>query len=165
MKRGQIKIQEMAFVLVGIFIFFALAALFYFGIRYSGLKEDARTLRAEQAKEMVIKIPSSPEFSWGGCLNCIDMDKALILKERKGYQGFWGLDYLQLERVHPNSTNVECTRANYPNCNRITVVNKTQNFGTPAWQFVALCRYNNEKGGYTGCELGKIYAAGKSIEG
>lgn len=33
--KGQIKIQQMAFVLVALMIFFALVSLFYFSVRYS----------------------------------------------------------------------------------------------------------------------------------
>lgn len=162
-KRGQLKIQEMAFVLVAIMVFFAMASLFYFAIKGNSLQKEAVELKEEQAKELVKKIAVSAEFVWKeDCANCIDLDKLIILKDRKGYKGFWDLDYLVIERVYPDGQG-ECTRGNYPNCKTITLENK-QNYGTAFSSYVALCRYEFDKGGYEKCELGKIYAAGKGIE-
>lgn len=161
--KGQMKIQEMAFVLVAILIFFALAALFYFAIRFSNLKEGVQELRDLEANEIIKKLSATPEFSWSGCANCIDMDKVLFVKENEAYREFWNLDYMKIERVYPTFEEVECTTANYPNCNSVTFVSK-QNYGTPSWTFVALCRNAPEKGGYQKCELGKLYASGVKVE-
>src|SRR3989344_366257 len=99
--KGQMKIQEMAFVLVAIFIFFALVALLYFSIRLSGLRQSAQMSNDDQAREMVKKIASMPEFSSPECDSCIDLDKALIVKNKVVYNNFWELDYLKIERVYP----------------------------------------------------------------
>ena len=161
--KGQMKIQEMAFVLVAIVIFFALVALFYVSIRVSSLKQDATRLNDESAKEVVKSISSLPEFSSHECDNCIDLDKAIIIKNEKAYQNFWNLDYLKIERVYPNDGTVECTEVNYPNCTTITI-KSSKEIGTPNWAFVALCRHEASDGGYSKCELGRIYASGKGIQ-
>lgn len=164
--KGQMKIQEMAFVLITIIIFFAMVALVYFSIRLSGLKEDVTALREESAKELSRKLADIPEFSWTAttCSGCIDLDKVLVMRDRPAYRGFWDLDYLMVETVYPNKTNVECTRANYPNCNKITLINNTKYFGSPSTAFVSLCRIEPSKGGYVKCEMGKIHAASKVIQ-
>ena len=116
MKKGQTKIQEMAFVLIAIIVFFAMVALVYFSIRLSNLREDVTTQREQAARETVRKLSDIPEFSWAGCSNCIDMDKVVMLKERTTYTNFWDLDYLSIEKIYPNRTARECTPSNYPDC-------------------------------------------------
>lgn len=156
--RGQFKIQQMAFVLVAIMIFFAIAALFYFSIRVENLRESAESLNEGEARELVRKLSGTPEFSFSGCVNCVDLDKVLMLKERRSYEKFWELEFLRVEKVYPENEG-ECTRANYPACKTITIT-ESENFGAPSSAFVSLCRWENEKGGYFKCELGRIYASG-----
>ncbi len=165
-KKGQMKVQEMAFVLIAIILFFGMVALVYFSIRLSSLKEDVTSIREQSAKELSRKLADIPEFSWTSstCSGCIDLDKVLVMKDRAAYKGFWDLDYLMVERVFPNKTAVECTRANYPECGKITLINNTKYFGSPATAFVALCRIEPSKGGYTKCEMGKIHAASRVIK-
>ncbi len=158
--KGQLKIQEMAFVLVAIMIFFAMIALIYFSVRLNSLEGDVQNLEDDYAKEIVKKITLSPEFSWesGSCDSCLDFDKAFLLKDRKSYQNFWELDYLAVERVHPVSNRGECNNDNYPDCGIVTIRNVTK--GAPADTFVSICRIEDGK---TKCELGRIYASGRNI--
>jgi hypothetical protein len=160
-RKGQFKIQQMAFVLVALMIFFAMVALFYFSIRISGLRADVESLEEKEAKEIVKKLATTSEFifSAGDCENCIDLDKVWILKDRESYDDFWGLDFLQIRRVHPEFEDEECTNANYPECNIITLIDG-ENFGAPSDAFVSLCRWESENGGYSKCELGRIFASG-----
>ena len=164
-KKGQMKVQEMAFVLVAIVIFFAMVVMVYLAIRMSSLKEDATAQREESAKELARKLADIPEFSWAssGCSGCLDMDKLIVLKDMTAYKNFWDIDYLMIENVYPNKTNVECTKANYPNCRTITIVNNSKYIGSSASAFVALCRIESGEGGYSKCELGKIHAGSKVI--
>ena len=164
-RRAQIKIQQMAFVLVALLIFFAIVALFYFSIASKGLKQSASSLREEEAKELIKKLASSPEFSFTAntCANCIDLDKALLMKYRQSYQEFFNLDFLQIEKIYPDSKKVECDKTNYPDCSTISIVDSKE-IGTPKTAFVSLCRWEQQKGGYFKCELGIIYASGKGID-
>ena len=160
--KGQVKIQEMAFVLVALFILFGIAILFYFSIRMSSLRQDVQSGIDTSAKEMVRRLSSSPEFAWTstGCSQCLDEDKVFALKSMKQYQDFWRLDYIAVETIYPNKTG-ECNAANYPNCRMITLVKKNDSIGTPSSAFVSLCRYDEVNGiNYEKCELGKIYASG-----
>ena len=164
-RKGQMKIQEMAFVLVAIMIFFAIVALVYLRVRVSSLKEDVSLQRSDEAIETIRKITNTPEFiSSKDCDNCADADKIILLKEKKDYQSFWNLDFLQIKIIYPKKPDKECTRANYPDCSTITLVNKTKNFGTAKSAFIALCRQEFSESGYRKCELGKIYAAGEEVK-
>lgn len=165
-RKGQMKIQEMAFVLIAIMIFFAIVALFYINFRVSGLRQGAEIQRGEEAQEMVKKIAAMPEFALTAreCESCIDMDKVMALKEKKEYQNFWGLDYLRIESIYPQKPEKECIRGNYPDCTSITLINKSKDFGSAKSAFVALCRNEFLQQGYIKCELGKVYAAEKGIK-
>lgn len=163
MKKAQMKIQEMAFVLVAIVIFFAIIALIYFAVRMSSLREDVTAQREESAKEFARKLGDIAEFSWSECSGCIDIDKVFVLKDRVSYKKLWDVKYLMIERVYPARAKVECTMANYPACSIITLVNATKDYGTVISSFIALCGYEiNEN--YIKCELGKIHVSAKEVE-
>lgn len=160
--RGQLKIQQMAFVLMAIIFFFALVAILYLIISLGNLKEKAASLQEDEAKELVRKLASTPEFASSACSNCIDLDKVFILKSRNSYKGFWNLDFLQIEKVFPTSKG-ECEKSNYPQCSKITLIPKEE-FGSPSNAFVSLCYFEQQQGGYVKCELGRIYASGKNLK-
>jgi hypothetical protein len=85
----------------------------------------------------------------------------MALKDRKDYQGFWNLDRLVIERVYPLGSG-ECNLVNYPDCKSITLINKTSSY-TAQKAYVSLCHWDQDKGGYIKCEIGQIYAAGRSL--
>jgi len=160
-KKAQLKMQEMAFVLVAIVIFFALVIIVYMVMRTGSLKESAEEQRKEEVQALGLKLADSPEFSWSKCSGCIDIEKAIALKERRTYKEFWKVDYLMIERVYPNHTIRECTRGVFPDCNTITIINATY-YGTPTATYVALCDY--DENGYDKCELGRIYISEKEVK-
>lgn len=165
-QKGQLKIQQMAFVLVALMIFFAMAALFYFSIRSSNLRQDVEALREGEIMESVRKMSGSAEFAWtsaGDCSSCIDFDKVLMLKNRTSYKGFWkNIALLKIERVYPVfGEGTECTRENYPMCDGVTLIDEDKDFRSHR-AFVALCRHESE--GYNRCDLGKIVMAFETIE-
>ncbi|HVY01946.1 MAG TPA: hypothetical protein VHA12_04250 [Candidatus Nanoarchaeia archaeon] len=161
--KGQLKIQEMAFVLVAIFIFFGLAALFFFTVSLGNLKQSVTDLEGEQAKQLAFQLANTPEFSWSDdtCVNCIDSLKTLLLKDHKDiYLQYWNLDYLVIETTYPEKQG-ECTLQNYPNCRTITLANRTDYYGTPATAYVSICRHEkvSSGGSYPVCEIGLIHAS------
>lgn len=163
-KTGQVKMQQMAFVLVAIIIFFALVALIYLSIAFGGLEKNAGELRNKEAKELVKKLAGSAELFVEGCSNCVDFDKAVILKERASYKGFWNLGYFAIEITYPESQPIECSKANYDECNKITLIDNAEP-GNVNSAFVSVCRIENSNGAYRKCEIGKIYASGEQITG
>ncbi|MBX4212319.1 hypothetical protein KW787_02585 [Candidatus Pacearchaeota archaeon] len=156
--RAQMQIQQMAFVLVALMIFFGMVALVYFSVRIGNLKGEAESLGQERAKELARAFASAPELQ-GDCSSCIDFDKALVLKEKfdNEYKGLWKVSYLAIQKVYPYSTAKECTKANYPECSTLTLINGT--VGTAQGAFVNICRYVPDHGGYVKCELGKIFVS------
>ncbi len=168
--KAQMKIQQMAFMIVALVIFFSLVALFYFSVSFSNLGKTAQSLQEDEARELVRKIGHSSELAFtssSDCNSCIDFDKALMLKEMASagiYSEFWNLDYLMIEKVYPKSSEEECTRENYPNCGRITLIQKKSDFGAAAFAPVALARWDDGINRYR-YDFGKIYASGGKLNG
>tara|TARA_Y100000034_G_C6883009_1_gene404945 strand:+ start:1438 stop:1959 length:522 start_codon:yes stop_codon:yes gene_type:complete len=155
-KKGQLKIQQMAFVLVATMIFFAIVAIFYVSIKSSSIRENVSDLREDEIIEVVRKISGSPEFLWNfeDCNSCIDFDKVLMLKERDSYKNYWGgISLLQISRVYPRFDTEECELKTYPECNRLTLVEEENIQAHEA--FVSLCWYDGVLE-QNKCELGKV---------
>lgn len=164
-KRAQLKIQEMAFVLVAIVIFFALISLVFFSVRINSLKKQASLIQEEQTASLVRHISGTPELSWKACSGCIDLDKAIALKKTgtNAYSSLWELDYLMIERIYPEHQKRECVYGNYPECNSLVLINSTKDYGITSTAFVSLCFWNSEKSQEI-CELGRIYASGSGVK-
>ena len=166
-KTGQLKIQQMAFMLVAIMIFFVLIGMFFMVYQVGKLEEGATELEEQNARLLITKIANSPEFSCGGAfvdgeVDCIDLDKIMILKDQsKNYNDFWGVAEIQIEKIYPKpAKNESCSFQNYPNCKSITVYNENLNKKNYITNYVALCRkdiYNGEETkNIDVCELGRI---------
>lgn len=164
-ERGQLKVQEMAFVLVALMIFFALVALLYLSVRSSLLERQAVVSSDERALEAVRHLAGTSEFSWGECSGCIDLDKTFVLKERIAKNAsltrLWDYDYLALESIYPATAGGECTPVTYPACNRTTIL-KTETYGVAQSAFVTLCRWDAQEQKI--CTLGKLYLSDRGRE-
>ncbi|MFZ1970904.1 MAG: hypothetical protein WAU65_01860 [Candidatus Nanoarchaeia archaeon] len=163
-KKGQLKIQQMTFMLIAVTLFFVLAGMFVLVTSVNGLKQKASVLQQDNAQLLVSKISDSPEFSCGdsfsnyfgtGMSSCIDVDKVISLENNLKIYGngtFWGVQGIQIRTVYPQTDNVECTISNFPNCNKITLI--PTNNGTGTSNIVSLCGYSIN--GSIECNLAKI---------
>ena len=157
--RGQMKIQQMAFMLLAVFIFFVLIGMMILSFKMSGLKETAAGLNEKNARLLVSKLSNSPEFSCGEAfgttkINCIDMDKVILLQQNiVKYRGFWNIDNVEIRKIYPASgTDILCSMENYPDCNVLKLVSEDSS-GISVGNFVSLCRIEE---GNPICELGKL---------
>jgi hypothetical protein len=162
-KKGQIKIQQMAFMLLAITLFFVLVGLAVLAFKFSSIQETATIVNEENALLLSTKIANSPEFSCGDSFdktmtNCIDGDKVMMLKELSNrYEGFWGnVPNIIIESVYPTN-GLECTKGNYPNCGVIKIHDREmEGFYQP--NFVSLCRKVLDNGETLNkCEVAKIF--------
>jgi len=160
--KGQLKIQQMAFMLIAVTLLFVFVGLFVLGIKFSGLKQSATELEEENAMLLVSKLTNSPEFSCGevfafGSSDCIDADKVMILKDIKNYERFWDVNEIKIKRIYPAQEDVECTTENYPDCNVIEIYSDDSENRNYKSNFVSLCRKENSDDGiYDKCELAKL---------
>ena len=153
----------MAFMLIAVVLFFAFVGLIVLAFKVSGLSETAAILEERNALLLVTKLANSPEFSCGEAfgtvkVNCIDLDKVMVLKENIAkYVNFWDVKNIEIRRLYPKTeTEVICDRENYPDCNIIRIISESVT-GVGISNFVALCRKETFEGRvYDKCDLGKI---------
>jgi hypothetical protein len=171
-KKAQMKIQQMAFMLIAVTLFFVFAGLFFAMIVFSDVRRTAEELEQRDALLLVSKLANSPEFACGNAFgsfrtNCIDSDKAMALKNNidryedlKG--NFWGVEGIEIRKIYPLDYEEECDSGNYPECGKITVIKKQ---GIGVSNFVALCRKENVEGFVEDkCEMARVvvYYGGSS---
>jgi len=163
MRRAQLQIQQMAFMLIAVTLLFVFVGLFVLGIKFSGLKQTATELESENAMLLVSKLENSPEFSCGeafsfGKTDCIDADKVMILKDNGNYEKFWDVNEIKIEKIYPAQENeIKCTIENYPECNLIEIYSDGSENRNYKQNFVSLCRKEKEENGiYDKCELAKL---------
>jgi len=154
-KKAQMKIQQMAFMLIAVTLFFVLVGLFFVVFKFSGLKETATALEEKNAMLLVAKLANSPEFScgrayWNEKASCVDADKVMMLDAGK-YSNFWGISNLKIRKVD-GMDEILCSTGNYPNCNLIEF-NLGGAGGFSVSNFVSLCRKEVLEGDvYDKCE-------------
>lgn len=165
-KSAQFKIQQMAFILIAVILFFALVAIFILAFQLSSIKETATTLQEENAMLLVTKLADSPEFSCGNAfgetrVNCVDFDKVMMLKQGiSKYKNFWGVSNIEIRKVYNYSNEKICTSTNYPTCNTIKLLESSSS-GYDYSTFVSLCwkeQKDTEVGEklYDKCEIAKF---------
>ena len=171
--KAQMKIQQMSFMIIAVFIFLAVVGMMVFTIKLNSIRISANELEAQNAKLLASKIANSPEFSCGNLYggsktDCIDLDKVMALKSNVGkYTGdFWGVSNIEIRKVYPEWVweDKECTPNNYPNCSMIHLITSSEK-GEGKYNYVSLCRkeiYRKKIDGRTfdeivdKCEIGKI---------
>ena len=170
-KKAQMKIQQMAFMIIAVMVFFGLVGLVIIAVVFSGYKDKATDLAQENAMLLVSKISNSPEFSCGYAFgeskgSCIDSDKAIVLKDNiEKYKKFWGVSSIKIRKIYPkkDGKDVECELGTtYPDCNLIEVLSGT---GIATQNFVSLCRKEFDGSRtYNKCELAKILISYEEVE-
>lgn len=162
-QKGQLKIQQMAFVLIAVAIFFALVGLFFLVYRLNSLEDTATSLEEQNALLLASKLANSPEFSCEASfgnekISCIDFDKVFALKKNIAtYEGFWGVENIEVRILYPElQEEISCTEQNYPTCNLLQLKDQPVT-GFDASNFVTICHKEKIKGTVTNiCQLGKI---------
>jgi hypothetical protein len=182
-KKSQLKIQEMAFMLVAVVFFFILVGLFALSIFYVNLYDDANKLKQDRTLSAMTNLADTPELSCATSKsNCIDADKLISLVGNEAYERFWPYSSLEVvrSRAFKKSSDemIECNLANYqacdpgsatqnidcnPSCDKFIVYDKEVRNERKISSYVALCRkevhtelydtYTYEK-----CEIAKIVA-------
>jgi hypothetical protein len=174
-KKAQMKIQQMSFLLIAVFLFFALVGMIVITVVMGNITDSATILKEKNAKLLASKIANSPEFSCGEVYgtqktDCIDADKVMILKENintnKYTSSFWGVSGIEIRSLYPKWTlqnDIECTRNNYPKCNVIALIKSEEGYGKG--NYVALCRKERYNGEIVNkCEMAEIILKYKEVE-
>lgn len=168
-KKAQIKIQQMAFMLLAVTLFFVLAGMVVLVIRFAGLKETASILEGENSMLLVSKLANSPEFScenaYGALTNCVDYEKVISLKGNKNYEDFWGVAKIEIRKIYPAGTNIKCNANNFEECGIIEILSKNVPSLPSFSNFVTLCaKVSAEATTYNKCELAKLIVSSENKE-
>lgn len=152
-KKAQFKIQQTAFMLIFLTIFFIMVGIIFMSFWMANLKSNSNVLKENKAVILSQFLYQSAEFSCQESY-CIDTDKILFLNSSK-YSNLIPASYIKIIKIGDNSS-VPCTLSNYPNCNLFQYDFKSHEDTCQA-SFVALCRIeSNAQGSYKKCELGKF---------
>ena len=150
--KGQLKIQQMAFMLMAVFLFFLLAGVFYLAMQTQEYKKQATSANREYALSLANMIVNSPEFTCGD--SCIDADRVMVLRNNSVYRNFWNVKTLEIRIIGNESKDIPCSSGNYPNCNYIKIYGGE---GTSISTFISVCfRQNNNDYIDYKCKLGRI---------
>lgn len=160
--RGQLKIQEMAFMLVAVILFFVLVGLFASSIIYKNLKESATDIEEEKTLSAISNLAGTAEFvCTGNRPNCIDEDKLMALIGKRSYENYWPFTSLKVVKYSGFNKKeedfVRCNMQNYHDCDVIEVFDKNLNENV-IHSFVALCGVEFEQNSYEKCEIAQLLA-------
>ena len=164
-KNGQLKIQQMIFMIVAVALLFVLVGIFFLSITLSNTKQTATNLAEENSMLLVSKVANSPEFSCDNAFgtsrtNCIDFDKVIFLSKKGDYSNFWGVAKIEIRKILPDEGNTICTSDNYPNCGIVNILDKNVKILPYSSNFVSLCRKETDgKIIYDKCELAVLLIA------
>ncbi len=168
-KRAQFKIQQMAFMLVFVFIFFVLVGLFFLQLNLAGLRESAQQFEQEQVLSALVSWSQIPELSCSdNSVGCIDLDKVRIFKEDSNYNrlyfSFWPVASVRVYKVASNFSlgEIECPNLG---CNYYSVFESGQQSSQRYSTYVSLCQINRKENSvFKECEMATLSIGGKVRE-
>ncbi len=156
--KAQLKIQQMAFMLLGVVLFFLLVVLIWISLQSSKLSEQSTLLKQDQAVLLSQYVSDSTEFSCSSKSYCIDTDKLMVLLNKSVYSNFWPVSYIKIRKVFPKQEQEKsCNVVNYPDCNTYNLFDNNKKSSSSVGSYIALCRYEkNQDYVQQVCEIGKI---------
>jgi len=143
-KKAQMKIQQMAFMIVAVFFFFVLVGLFFLMWQSRSLQQNSANLEQEQAVESLETIANMPELNCDSSESwCVDEDKLKVMTNKSGYSDFWPVESVKVYKIYPKPD--------------VEYVIYDSNPGKEYSAYVSICRKMREFGYvYDKCEIGKL---------
>ena len=145
--KAQLKIQQTAFMLIFLTIFFSMVGILFVSFYMNSLKQNVNILNENKAIILSQFLYQSTEFSCPDSSSyCIDSDKLLFFNSTK-YKELFPVTYIKISKV-TSEPEIKCIQGNYPNCNTFEFEFKEHEKICKS-SFVALCRQeNSEQGPY-----------------
>jgi hypothetical protein len=165
-RKAQMKIMQMAFMLVAVFFFFTLVGLFFLSIQMKDVGMNAAQLQRDQAISSLRVIADMPELSYGsGESMTLDEDKLRIMSTNfsRYYDEFWPVASVGVYKLWPISTELkECPGVG---CNYYKLYDNGQSSSQNPSTFVSICKKVKESGFvYDKCSIGKLEVGMKIYE-
>lgn len=154
-KKAQMKIQEMAFVLLALVLLAVIGAMFFLKLSQNKMMESAQELRTKTVLSLLDRISNLPElecFCKPSCkANCIDENKMEFMKtimpQEKLDLLFQGISSAKVIRVYPLSDSG----------NEIQLYTGKPSNASYQRTFINLCKYELSSFDYT-CSIALIAA-------
>ena len=166
LNKGQMKIQQMAFMIMAVFFFFILVGLFFLEIQFKDVKSGAVQLQKEQAISSLKVIADMPELSYNSKESMtVDEDKLRIMSGDFGsnYELFWPVASVGVYKVYPAFNEVK--KCSGLGCNYYEIYNDEQKNVKTYSTYVSICKKMKEYGSiYDRCEVGKLVVGVKIYE-
>jgi len=166
-KEAQMKIQQMSFMIIAVFIFFIFVGLFFVNWQFRDVKKDAATLSREEAISSLKVISNMPEFNCKSSESlCLDEDKLNIMSGNLGddYTPFWPVASIRVYKIYPAFT--ETVKCPALNCNYFEIFNNQQSNTQEFSTYVSICKEIKSEGYvFDKCEIGKLVVGMKINEG
>mgnify|MGYP006287988247 CR=1 FL=1 len=162
-KLCQMKIQQMAFMILAVFLFFIFVGLFFLGWQFQDIEEGYAELQKKQAITFLERLANMPEFNCDSMSSvsgmCVDADKLDVMssKAMTSYNKILPVESVKVYKIYPRfSEKIRCPGVN---CNYWNIYDKNnqsineKEFST----YVSICK-KISGGGYVydNCEIGKI---------
>ncbi|MCR4284509.1 MAG: hypothetical protein NUV97_00510 [archaeon] len=166
--RAQMKIQQMTFMIIAVFIFFVFVGLFFINWQFKDIKGDVNSLNKAEAISSLKVLANMPEFNCDSRESmCLDEDKLRVLSGSLGeeYASFWPVSSIKVYKIYPSFDSViKCPTLN---CNYFEIFddhqqNSSREFST----YVSICKKVKENSYvFDKCEIGKLVLGMKIYEG
>jgi len=138
---GQMKIQQMAFMIIAVFFFFVLVGLFLLNVSFKDLKKNAGQLYQDQAISSLGVIADMPELNFNSQESLtLDEDKLNIMSGNFGasYDGFWPVASVKVYKVYPRFKKI--IKCPAQNCNYFDVYDNGQKDIREYSTYVSICK-------------------------
>ena len=160
------KIMQMSFMIIGVFLFFALAGLFFLSVSLKGTIGGASDLAREQAISSLATIADMPELNYDARASMtLDEDKLRVMAGGfgDGYAEFWPIASLEVYKVYPSFDSVvKCPASD---CNYYDIYDSGQTNIEKFSSYVSICKRVKEFGSvYDRCSIGKLVAGVEKYE-
>ncbi len=166
MKSGQMKIQQMTFMILAVFLLFVFVGLFFINWQFKDVKKSFEELSKEEAISSLEVISDMAELNCDQSRRlCIDEDKLMIMASDfgKAYETFWPVSSIKVYKIYPAFDKV--TRCPALNCNYFEVFDNKQKDSREFSSFVNLCKKLSENDFiYERCEIAKLVVGMKINE-
>ncbi len=164
--RGQMKIMQMMFMILGVFFFFVLVGIFFLAITVKDIKTSAEDLAKEQAISSLEIVADMPEFNYDARRSLtVDEDKLRVLSGNLGdsYGEFWPVASIEVYKVYPAFEEIVGCPAS--ECNYYNVYDSGQKDIEKFSSYISVCERVKEFGStYDSCSIGKL-VVGMKIRG
>ncbi|MDO8516779.1 MAG: hypothetical protein Q7S33_01520 [Nanoarchaeota archaeon] len=157
-KKAQLKIQQMAFMIVAVFFFLIMAGLIFLSYQSQTIKNNYDRLQKDQAISSLQILTNMPELTCGYL--CLDEDKLEIMS-KKDYSQIWPVASIEVYKIYPVSTQkIKCPGTN---CNYYNVYDSNQQNIQKYSTYVSLCKKVNElEYIYDKCEIARLVVGVKT---